>query len=151
MAENEVYRVPLGEAFQVFSVASHGYTANLLSDYCYGSSEYQCDSSASRKKLGLGTTLLITRLCGAAAVHGGYLASVILRTISKHFQGTLQNIEFKKLLPPQGVDWLFVRARAKQIKDGRMDVEVTILDEESELVALSNHVLHRESYTRADS
>ena len=52
----------------------------------------------------------------------------------------LMNIEFKKLLPPQGVDWLFVRARAKQIRDGRMDVEVTILDEESELVALSNHV-----------
>lgn len=50
------------------------------------------------------------------------------------------NIEFKKLLPPQGVDWLFVRARAKQIKDGRMDVEVTILDDKSELVALSNHV-----------
>lgn len=44
------------------------------------------------------------------------------------------NIEFKQLLPPQGIDWLFVRARAKQIKDGRMDVEVTILD------ALSNHV-----------
>ena len=52
----------------------------------------------------------------------------------------LMNIEFKKLLPSQGVDWLFVRARAKQIKDGRMDVEVVILDEKSELVALSNHV-----------
>ena len=52
----------------------------------------------------------------------------------------LMNIEFKKLLPAQGVDWLFVRARAKQIKDGRMDVEVTILDDELELVALSNHI-----------
>ena len=52
----------------------------------------------------------------------------------------LMNIEFKKLLPPQGVEWLFVRARAKQIRDGRMDVEVTVLDEESEIVALSNHV-----------
>ncbi|KAG7004636.1 hypothetical protein G7Y79_00024g055860 [Physcia stellaris] len=52
----------------------------------------------------------------------------------------LMSIEFKKLLPPQGVKWLFVRARAKQIRDGRMDVEVTILDEDSELVALSNHV-----------
>ena len=52
----------------------------------------------------------------------------------------LMNIEFKNLLPPQGVEWLFVRARAKQIKDGRMDVEVTILDDKLELVALSNHV-----------
>lgn len=51
----------------------------------------------------------------------------------------LMSIEFKKILPPQGVDWLFVRASAKQIKDGKMDVEVTILDENSELVALSNH------------
>ena len=40
MAENEVYRVPLREAFQVSSVASHAYTANLLGDYCYGSGEY---------------------------------------------------------------------------------------------------------------
>ena len=52
----------------------------------------------------------------------------------------LMNIEVKKLLPPEGVDWLFVRARAKSIQDGRMDLEVTILDEESDLVALSNHV-----------
>ena len=52
----------------------------------------------------------------------------------------LMNIEFKKILPRQGVDWLFVRARAKQIKDGRMDVEVTILDDQLEIVALSNHV-----------
>lgn len=50
------------------------------------------------------------------------------------------NIEFRRLLPPQGVDWLFVRARAEQIKDSRTDVEVTILDDKSELVALSNHV-----------
>lgn len=50
------------------------------------------------------------------------------------------NIEFRTLLPPQGVDWLFVRARAEQIKDNRTDVEVTILDDKSELVALSNHV-----------
>lgn len=50
------------------------------------------------------------------------------------------SIEFKKLLPPQGVDRLFVRARTKQIKNGRMDVEVIILDDKAELVALSNLV-----------
>lgn len=49
-------------------------------------------------------------------------------------------IEVKKLLPQEGADWLFVRARAKEIKDGRMDVEVVILDANLELVALSNHV-----------
>lgn len=52
----------------------------------------------------------------------------------------LMNIEMKKALPAEGVKWLFVRARAKQIQDGRMDVEVVIMDERMELVALSSHV-----------
>ena len=50
------------------------------------------------------------------------------------------NLEIKKALPPQGVKWLFVRARAKHIMNGRMDAEVTILNENHELVALSYQV-----------
>ena len=49
-------------------------------------------------------------------------------------------LEIKKLLPPQGVKWLFMRAQAKKIENGRMDTEVTIWNQYSELVALSNHV-----------
>ena len=49
-------------------------------------------------------------------------------------------MEVKKLLQPQGEKWLFMRARAKDIDDGRMDVEVTILNENLELVALSHHI-----------
>lgn len=49
-------------------------------------------------------------------------------------------LEVKKLLPPEGVKWLFIRAQAKQIKNGRMDAEITILDEKMELVALSHQV-----------
>ena len=49
-------------------------------------------------------------------------------------------LEIKKLLPAEGVRWLFVRARAEQIRKGRMDVEVVILDEGMDLVALSQHV-----------
>ena len=52
----------------------------------------------------------------------------------------LLNLEMKKVLPPHGVEWLFVRVRAKQIKSGRMDLEVVILDDGGELVALSQHV-----------
>ena len=52
----------------------------------------------------------------------------------------LLNLDIKKALPPEGVEFLFVRARAKQIKNGRMDQEVTIMDQEGDLVALSNHV-----------
>lgn len=52
----------------------------------------------------------------------------------------LLNLDVKKVLPTKGVDFLFVRVRAKQIKNGRMDLEVTILDEDGDLVALSTHV-----------
>ncbi|KAL9598473.1 MAG: hypothetical protein Q9179_003896 [Wetmoreana sp. 5 TL-2023] len=50
------------------------------------------------------------------------------------------NLDVKKALPEEGVEWLFVRVRAKEIKNGRMDLEVVVLDEEGKLVAVSNHV-----------
>ncbi len=37
-------------------------------------------------------------------------------------------LEIKKLLPPSGVKWLFLRAQAKDIRNGRMDTEVSILN-----------------------
>jgi len=52
----------------------------------------------------------------------------------------LLNLEIKKVLRPEGVEWLFVRVCAKQIKNGRMDLEVVIMDESGDLVALSQHV-----------
>jgi hypothetical protein len=52
----------------------------------------------------------------------------------------LLNLDVKKVLPEEGVEWLFVRVEAKQIKNGRMDLEVVIMDEAGELVALSHHV-----------
>ena len=50
------------------------------------------------------------------------------------------NLEAKKALPPTGVEWLRMRVAAKQIKNGRLDLEVIIMDENGELVALSQHV-----------
>ena len=52
----------------------------------------------------------------------------------------LLNLDVKKALPEGGVEWLFVRVRAKKIHNGRMDLEVVVLDEGGELVAVSNHV-----------
>ena len=52
----------------------------------------------------------------------------------------LLNLDVKKALPKEGVDWLFVRTRAKQIKNGRYDLEIVILDEAGDIVALSHHV-----------
>ncbi|KAK4130364.1 hypothetical protein BT67DRAFT_445729 [Trichocladium antarcticum] len=50
------------------------------------------------------------------------------------------NLEVKKALPKEGLEWLQLRVQAKQIKSGRMDLEVLILDEHGDLVAISSHV-----------
>jgi hypothetical protein len=50
------------------------------------------------------------------------------------------DVELKKPLPEEGVEWVFVRSRAKTIKDGRMDLEVWIFDPEMDVVAVSHHV-----------
>lgn len=52
----------------------------------------------------------------------------------------LLNLDIKKTLPPQGVKWLAVRVQAKQVKNGRMDLDVHVYDETGDLVALSHHV-----------
>jgi hypothetical protein len=50
------------------------------------------------------------------------------------------NMEVKKVLPEEGEHWLFVRSSAKQIYNGRFDVEIIVLDRAGDLVALSHHV-----------
>lgn len=52
----------------------------------------------------------------------------------------LLNLDIKKSLPPQGVKWLGVRVQLKKVKNGRMDIDVQVHDEEGDLVALSSHV-----------
>jgi hypothetical protein len=49
------------------------------------------------------------------------------------------NLDVKKLLPDEGVEWLFVRVQASVIKNGRFDLLVTVLDEGGDVVALSQH------------
>ncbi|KAJ0161878.1 hypothetical protein CTA2_5454 [Colletotrichum tanaceti] len=50
------------------------------------------------------------------------------------------NLDVKKALPADGAEWLFVRSAAKVIRNGRLDLEVTVLDEGGDVVALSTHV-----------
>ncbi|KAI0426117.1 thioesterase-like superfamily-domain-containing protein [Xylaria sp. FL1042] len=50
------------------------------------------------------------------------------------------NLDIKKALPPEGVEWLHVRVHAKQIKNGRYDYEAVIFDDTGDMVALSHHV-----------
>ena len=63
----------------------------------------------------------------------GYSTVYAYPTLSMH-------LEIKKALPPQGAEWLFLRARSTEIKNGRFDAEIIILNEGFELVALAHHV-----------
>lgn len=68
-------------------------------------------------------------------------AAAAKKSAAKFWYPTLLlNLDVKKALPEEGVDWLFVRTRAKQIQNGRYDLEVVVMDEVGDIVALSHHV-----------
>lgn len=48
------------------------------------------------------------------------------------------NLDIKKPLPEQGIEFLFVRVSAKKIEKGRYDLEVVICDETGDVLALSH-------------
>lgn len=50
------------------------------------------------------------------------------------------SIDIKQALPPDGVEWLFLRVASKQIHNGRLDLEVVVLDAQERLVSLNHHV-----------
>ncbi|OHF00694.1 hypothetical protein CORC01_04011 [Colletotrichum orchidophilum] len=50
------------------------------------------------------------------------------------------NLDVKKALPEEGAEWLFIRTMAKVIRNGRLDLEVIVLDQTGDVVALSTHV-----------
>jgi hypothetical protein len=50
------------------------------------------------------------------------------------------NIDFKKALPREGVEWLYSRITMKAVRNGRTDIDVLIMDEAGDIVALSTHV-----------
>ncbi|KAM0330857.1 hypothetical protein ACHAQA_003812 [Verticillium albo-atrum] len=52
----------------------------------------------------------------------------------------VMNLDIKRGLPEEGVEWLFMRTMAREIQNGRLDLEVTILDEQGRLIALATHV-----------
>lgn len=49
------------------------------------------------------------------------------------------NLDVKKLLPEEGVDLLFIRVKAKVIRNGRSDLDVEVWDQSGEMVACSTH------------
>jgi hypothetical protein len=61
--------------------------------------------------------------------------------IAPRYYPTLNmSIDVKKALPQEGVKWLFVRVKTKDVREGRFDALVEVWDESDELVALSQQV-----------
>ncbi|KAF5024506.1 hypothetical protein F66182_3446 [Fusarium sp. NRRL 66182] len=50
-------------------------------------------------------------------------------------------VEFKKRVPREGIQWVFTRAEAKQLAGGRMDLDVTLCDEDMDLVCHTRQVI----------
>lgn len=49
------------------------------------------------------------------------------------------NLDVKKSLPEEGVEWLFVRVQAMKIQNGRFDLLIQVLDDKGDMIALSQH------------
>ena len=50
------------------------------------------------------------------------------------------NIDFKKQLPAGGMEWLYSRVQTRAVRNGRLDIDITIMGEDGEVVALGNQV-----------
>jgi Thioesterase-like superfamily len=48
--------------------------------------------------------------------------------------------EVKRLLPKEGTKWLFMRVTTKSLLNNRMDYDIVLMDQNSELIALSHHL-----------
>ena len=51
------------------------------------------------------------------------------------------DIEFKRRLPKEGVQWTFTRAASRMLEGGRLDLDVTICDEKMKILCLSRQVI----------
>lgn len=61
------------------------------------------------------------------------------RSVPRWYPTVLLNLDIKRRIPP-GTRWLFVRAATAEVRDGRFDISIVVLDQTGTLIALSNHV-----------
>ena len=50
------------------------------------------------------------------------------------------NLEVRRELPKEGLEWLAVRVTAREIREGRFDLDVLVREVGGEIVAMSQHV-----------
>ncbi|EEH36812.1 hypothetical protein PAAG_07230 [Paracoccidioides lutzii Pb01] len=56
------------------------------------------------------------------------------------FPTIVLHIDFKKPLPKGGVEWLYSRITTKVVRNGRTDIEVVVMDEQGDVVALATQL-----------
>jgi multimeric flavodoxin WrbA len=72
--------------------------------------------------------------------------AVIENTMAKAMQALTYNmtvtldIDFKRRVPNGGLSWIFVRTATKMLDGGRMDVEVTICNQDMELLCTAQQL-----------
>lgn len=64
------------------------------------------------------------------------------------FPTVLMNLEIKTELPKEGVEWVAMRVTSKQIKNGKLDLEMLVRDVEGQVVALGTQVALMVSWER---
>ncbi|KEY63931.1 hypothetical protein S7711_10275 [Stachybotrys chartarum IBT 7711] len=81
------------------------------------------------------------------AEHNPGVPAVLPNTISEAMRASTINatialdIQFKRRLPKEGLDWMFTRTSTKMLQGERMDVEVTICNKEMELICTSHQLI----------
>ncbi|KAK8023698.1 hypothetical protein PG993_011764 [Apiospora rasikravindrae] len=56
-------------------------------------------------------------------------------------QTAMLDVEFKRRLPPAGLQFVFMRTTTKMLLDGRMDTDLTVHDENMEILCTSRQVI----------
>ncbi|KAF7538702.1 hypothetical protein G7054_g2740 [Neopestalotiopsis clavispora] len=85
--------------------------------------------SAAAEAKNPGAPVLLTNSLAQAA-----RASVFNHTVTL-------DIEFKRRLPKEGIQWVFTRAEMRMLEGGRGDLDVTICDENLDILLLARQVL----------
>ncbi|KAL4781175.1 thioesterase-like superfamily-domain-containing protein [Aspergillus varians] len=74
-------------------------------------------------------------------VSGGESVSEGAGPTAKHWFPTVTlSIDLKKRLPVAGEEWLYSRVVTREVRDGRTDLDVTVLDAKGQVVALSTQI-----------
>lgn len=51
------------------------------------------------------------------------------------------NLEFRKRIPKEGLQWVFIRTATKSLQGGRMGVDITICEENMDLVCEAHQLI----------